>query len=159
MKKDVLTSSFLDIRSKMHRIAMRLLHNDEDAKDAIQDTFEKLWSKIEIKSDEEARYKLVHILHNTCIDRLRGKHTIQMDLSEMEKAGTYEMQTENIAEYEQLILIGLTDLQRKIYILVTHDCLEYEEVATQLNMTVESVRMNMSRARRKISDNIKKIDR
>ena len=65
MKKDVLTSSFFDIRSKMHRIAMRLLHNDEDAKDAVQDTFEKLWSKIKIKSEEEARYKLVHILHNT----------------------------------------------------------------------------------------------
>lgn len=57
MKKDVLTSSFLDIRSKMHRIAMRLLHNDEDAKDAVQDTFEKLWSKIKLKSGEEARYK------------------------------------------------------------------------------------------------------
>ena len=41
----------------MHRIAMRLLHNDEDAKDAVQDTFEKLWSKIKLKSGEEARYK------------------------------------------------------------------------------------------------------
>lgn len=158
MKKDVLTSSFLDIRSKMHRIAMRLLHNDEDAKDAVQDTFEKLWSKIKIKSDEEARYKLVHILRNTCIDRLRGKHTIQMDVSEMESAGSYEIPIENLAEYERLILIGLTDLQRKIYVLVTHDCLEYEEVATQLNMTVESVRMNMSRLRRRIAENIKKID-
>ncbi len=159
MKKDVLTSSFLDIRSKMHRIAMRLLHNDEDAKDAIQDTFEKLWSKIEVKSDDEARYKLVHILHNTCIDRLRGKHTIQMDVTEMESATGYEMPTENIAEYERLILIGLTDLQRKIYVLVTHNCLEYEEVATQLNMSVESVRMNMSRVRKRISENIKNIDR
>lgn len=159
MKKDVLTSSFLDIRSKMHRIAMRLLHNDEDAKDAIHDTFEKLWSKNEIESDEEARYKLVHILHNTCIDRLRGMHSILMDLSDMESTESYEMQTENLAEYERLILIGLTDLQIKIYDMVTHDCLEYEEVATRLNMTVEAVRMNMSRARRRIADNIKKIDR
>ncbi len=159
MKKDELTSSFLDIRNKLHRIAMRLLHNDEDAKDAIQDTFEKLWSKIEIKSDEEARHKLVRILHNTCIDRLRGKHTIQMDVSEMESAGSYEMPTENLAEYERLILSGLTDLQRKIYVFVTHDCLEYEEVATKLNMTVEAVRMNMSRVRRRIAENIKNIDR
>lgn len=143
----------------MHRIAMRLLHSDEDAKDAVQDTFEKLWSKIEIESDDEARHKLIHILRNTCIDHLRGKHTVQMDVSKMESASGYEMPTENIAEYERLIIIGLTDLQRKIYYLITHDCLEYGEVASRLNMTVESVRMNMSRARRKISDNIKKIDR
>lgn len=68
------------------------------------------------------------------------------------------MPIENLAEYERLILIGLTDLQRKIYVLDTHDCLEYDEVATQLNMTVESVRMNMSRLRRCIAENIKKID-
>ncbi len=91
MKKDVLTSAFLDIRSKMHRIAMRLLHNDEDAKDAVQDTFEKLWSKTEIESDEEARNKFVHILRNTCIDHLRGKHTVHMEASDLEHAESYEM--------------------------------------------------------------------
>ncbi len=143
----------------MHRIAMKLLHNEVEVKDAIQYTFDKLWSKTEINSDEEARYKLVHILHNTCIDHLRGKHTIQMDVSNMENAGSYEMPTENMAEYERLILIGLTDLQRKIYVMVTHECLEYEEVAGQLNMSVEGVRMNMSRLRRRIAENIKKINR
>ncbi len=159
MKKDLLTSSFLDFRSKLHRIAMRLLHNDEDAKDAIQDTFEKLWSKVEIESNEVARYKLVHILHNICIDRLRSKHTVLMDISVLENAKSYEMQTENVVEYEKLIIIGLTNLQRTIYKMITHDCLEYEEVASRLNMTVEAVRMNMSRARRRIIENIKKIER
>ncbi len=159
MKKDVLISSFLDIRSKLHRIAMRLLRDDEDADDAIQDTFEKLWAKSETDTDEEARYKLVHILHNTCIDRLRSKHTVPMDEADFETSASYEMPTENMADYERLIVIGLTGLQRKIYQMVTHDCLEYEEIATRLNMSVEAVRMNMSRARKRISENIKKIDR
>ncbi len=138
---------------------MRLLHNDEDAKDAVQDTFEKLWSKTEIESDEEARNKFVHILRNTCIDHLRGKHTVHMEASDLEHAESYEMQTENTEDYERLITAGLTDLQRRIYDLVTHECLEYEEVASRLNMTVEAVRMNMSRARRRISENIQKLDR
>lgn len=159
MKKDVLTTSFLDIRSKLHRIAMRLLQNDEDAKDAVQDTFEKLWSKDEIESNAEARNKLVHVLRNTCIDRLRTNHSIPLECAETDFAGGYETSTEDIERYERLIVKGLTDSQMRIYNLITHDCLEYEEVARNLNMSVEAVRMNMSRARKRIRENVKMIDR
>lgn len=159
MKKDVLTTSFLDIRGKLHRIAMRLLQNDEDAKDAVQDTFEKLWSKDEIESNAEARNKLVHVLRNTCIDRLRTNHSIPLECAETDFAGGYETSTEDIERYERLIVKGLTDSQMRIYNLITHDCLEYEEVARNLNMSVEAVRMNMSRARKRIRENVKMIDR
>lgn len=162
MKKDVLTSSFLDIRGKLHRIAMRLLQNDEDAKDAVQDTFEKLWSKDEkdeIESNAEARNKLVHVLRNTCIDRLRTNHSIPLESSVTDFEGGYETPTEDMERYERLIVKGLTQTQMHIYNLIAHDCLEYEEVAKRLNMTVEAVRMNMSRARKRIRENIKMIDR
>lgn len=159
MKKDVLTSSFLDIRSKLHRIAMRLLQNDEDAKDAVQDTFEKLWTKAEIESNAEARNKLVHALRNTCIDHLRTTHTVPLEAVETEFESVYETSTEDMERYEELIVRGLTDVQMRIYNLITHDCLEYEEVAEQLNMSIEAVRMNMSRARKRIRENIKIIDR
>jgi len=159
MKTDVLTSAFLDIRSKMHRIAMRLLHDDEDARDAIQDTFEKLWSKDEINSDDEARNKLLHVLRNTCIDRLRTQHHVPLGTVESDTDSGYEMSIEDMSRYEQLITDGLTELQRRIYMMVTHECLEYEEISHILAMSVEAVRMNMSRARKRISENLKKIDR
>lgn len=159
MKKDILTSSFIDIRSKLHRIAMRLLQNDEDAKDAVQDTFEKLWSKYEIESNAEACNKLVHVLRNTCIDQLRTNHYVPLESAEADFEGEYETSTEDMERYERLIVKGLTDLQMRIYNLITHDCLEYEEVARKLNMSVEAVRMNMSRARKRIRENVKIIDR
>jgi len=159
MKKDVLTSAFLDIRSRMHRIAMRLLHDDEDAKDAVQDTFEKLWSRDEIKCDDEARNKLVHVLRNTCIDRLRTQHTVPLYPVEADIDNGYEMSVEDMSRYERLITDGLTGLQMRIYSMVTHECLEYEEISHILGMSVEAVRMNMSRARKRISENLKTIDR
>lgn len=159
MEKDILTISFLDIRSKLHRIAMRLLQNDEDAKDAISDTFEKLWSKEEIESNTEARNKLVHVLRNTCIDRIRTAHTVPLESVDTEFESGYEAYTEDMERYERLIVKGLTETQMHIYNLVTHDCLEYEEVANQLSMSVEAVRMTMSRARKRIRENIKMIDR
>lgn len=138
---------------------MRLLHDDEDASDAIQDTFEKLWSKMDIKSDEEARNKLVHALRNTCLDHLRGKHTLKLYASDLKGVEFYEMPTENITDYERLILTGLTDMQKQIYDMVTYDCLEYEEIARQMGISVEAARMHLSRARKRIRKNIKNLDR
>ncbi len=70
----------------------------------------------------------------------------------------YDDPIEDMELYERLIIKGLTKNQKRIYNLITHDCLEYDEVASRLNMTVEAVRMNMSRARRRIAENIKKMD-
>ncbi len=137
---------------------MRYLQNDEDARDALQDTFEKLWSKSVIESGSEARNKLVHVLRNTCIDRLRANHTEPLEcLNNVEENG-YESPTEDMERYERLIVSGLTEVQLRIYNLITHQCLEYEEVASHLNMSVEAVRMNMCRARKRIRENLKMIN-
>lgn len=159
MKKDALTPAFLDIRGKLHRMAVRLLKDDEDARDAVQDTFEKLWTKSEIKSDDEARNKLVHVLRNTCIDRLRTQHTVSIDSDNSLNEQGYETPYEDMVRYEQYLLKGLTDLQKRIYGMITHDCMEYEEIANALGISVEAVRMNMSRTRKRISENIKAIER
>ena len=150
MKKDILTSAFLGIRNNLHRLAMKLLQNDEEAKDALQDTFLRLWSKGEIESDNEARYKLIHILHNTCIDRLRSKHTISLDQVEKEMDNGYEIQIEDLAKYEQLLTSGLTEIQRQIYDMITKECMEYEEISRQLGLSIDAVRMNMSRPSKSI---------
>ncbi len=143
----------------MHHIAIRLLHDDEDAKDAVQDTFVKLWTKTEIESNAEARNKLLHVLRNTCIDRIKTRHTVPLDAVTPEDDTGVEAATEDMGRYEQLITRGLTELQMQIYNLIAHECLEYQEVAERLGMTVEAVRMNMSRARKRIRENIKIIDR
>ncbi len=159
MKKDVLTSSFLDIRSKLHRIAMRFLQDNEDARDAVQDAYEKLWTKDKVESDSEARNKLVRVLRNTCLDRLKSRHTVSLESVQSEIDRGYEPYMEDIGCYERLIVSGLTDVQLRVYSLRTHDCLEYDEIAKLLGMSVEAVRMTMSRTRKHIRENIKKLER
>ena len=71
METDVLTSSFMTLRDKLHRIALSYLESDEDARDALQDTWLKLRSGGTIETTSEARNKLVTVLRHVCIDRLR----------------------------------------------------------------------------------------
>lgn len=157
MEIDLLTSSFLGLRDKLHHIALKYLGSDEDAKDALQDTWLKLRSKGEVETTNEARNKLVTVLRNVCIDHLRKAREIPIDVTVDIQA--YRMDEEDIGNLEQLLQEGLTPLQKEIFNLVTHEGFDYNEIAKQLSMSVEAVRMNMSRTRKKIRENYKRFNR
>lgn len=157
MEIDLLTSSFLGLRDKLHHIALKYLGSDEDAKDALQDTWLKLRSKGEVETTIEARNKLVTVLRNVCIDHLRKAREIPIDTTVDIQA--YRMDEEDIGNLEQLLQEGLTPLQKEIFNLVTYEGFDYEEIAKQLSMSVEAVRMNMSRTRKKIRENYKRLNR
>lgn len=159
MKTDNLTSSFLALRDKLHRSALGFLKNDEDARDALQDTFFNLWRDGDAETETEARNKLFAVLRNICIDRLRKPRTYPLDETDTDSLEVKAFSFEDMDKYESLLTTGLTDVQRHIYSLVTHDGLEYDVIAENLGMSVEAVRMNMSRARKKIRDNYKQLDR
>ena len=161
MKKDNLTSSFLALRDKLHRSALGFLKDDEDARDALQDTFFNLWRSRggETETETEARNKLFAVLRNVCIDRLRKPKARSLDEAEADRLMVDADQFEDVEKLESLLTSGLTDIQRHIYSLVTHDGMEYDVIAETLGMSVEAVRMNMSRARKKIRDNYKRLNR
>lgn len=159
MEKDNLTSSFMALREKLHRSALGFLKDDEDARDALQDTFMKLWKNGPMESEPEARNKLFAVLRNVCIDKLRRPHTISIENPDADMAISGADSYEDVERLETLITSELTDIQKRIYNLVTHDGMEYEDIASNLGMSIESVRMNMSRARKKIRENYNKLNR
>lgn len=157
MEIDLLTSSFLGLRDKLHHIALKYLVSDEDAKDALQDTWLKLWSKGEVETAIEARNKLITVLRNVCIDHLRKAREIPIDITA--EIHAYRIEEEDIETLELLLQEGLTPLQKEIFNLVTYEGFDYNEIAKQLSMSVEAVRMNMSRTRKKIRENYKRLNR
>ncbi len=159
MKTDTLTSSFLALRDKLHRSAVGFLKNDEDARDALQDTFFNLWKNGGAETESEARNKLFAVLRNVCIDRLRKPVTLSLNEADYDRFEVNSDSFEDIQKYESLLISGLTDIQRRIYSLVTQDGMEYDAIAKSLKMSVEAVRMNMSRARKKIRDNYNKLEK
>ena len=166
MEIDVLTSSFLGLRDKLHHIALNYLESDEDAKDALQDTWLKLRNRGEVETTSEARNKLVTVLRHVCIDRLRKAKPIPIDEVSVRDMNAHNMVEDNggyqlsdLKKLETLLQEGLTSQQREIFILIIHEGMEYEQVAKKLSMSVEAVRMNMSRIRKKMRETYKKLNR
>ena len=166
METDVLTSSFMTLRDKLHHIALSYLESDEDAKDALQDTWLKLRNGSKVETTSEARNKLITVLRHVCIDRLRKAKTIPIDVVSVRELNGYNMEEDNgeyqlseLKHLETLLQEGLTPQQREIFNLVTHEGMEYEQIAEKLSMTVEAVRMNMSRIRKKMRETYNKLNR
>lgn len=159
MKTDHLTSTFMALRQRLHRSALAYLKDDEDARDALQDTFVRLWKNGEMESDTEASSKLFIALKNVCIDRLRRRRTVELEDAHMVSLKIEPSSGEDMERLETLLTAGLTQVQRHIYSLSVHYSMDYKDIATRMNMTEGAIRTQMCRVRKKISENYKILDR
>ena len=72
MSDEFLVTTFTDLRKGFLRLASRFLPNEEDASDALQDAFCRLWPKRnQIHSYKEAEALAVTTIRNLCIDQIR----------------------------------------------------------------------------------------
>lgn len=159
MKTDHLTSTFMALRKRLHRSALAYLKDDDDASDALQDTFVRLWKAGDVESDSEASSKLFVVLKNVCIDRLRRRRSVELEDSHLVSLKVEPSTGEDMEHLETLLTAGLTPLQRHIYSLSVHYSMDYKDIAERMKMTETAVRTQMCRARKKISENYKILDR
>ena len=147
--------TFVELQKKLNRAATQLLNDLSEAEDAVQDTFCNLWNKELPETSEEARYKLFAVLRNVCLNKLKKKqrYTHIMDNDVILPEEQYE-ESERI---KSLLFNSLTPLQKKILQMIVSDDMDYEDVAKRLGLSVESVRMNVCRARKKMRELYKRI--
>ena len=157
MSDKTIITVFTKLRRKFLGMAMAILPNEEDAADALQDAFCKLWPRRDTINDEAKAEALTGItLRNICIDRTRKRELPTVPLDEehdtVDNDTTYKEREERYNTVKAIIDNELTQLQRTIVELKEIEGLEIEEIARRQNMTESAVRMNLSRARNKIRE-------
>lgn len=155
MGKETLIESFCKLQQKLHNVACRLLRNEMEAEDAVQDAFCNLWSDRSPNTSDEARYRLFAVLRNICLNKLkRRRHEVEIDECNIVVAAR---ELDDIEYIKTLLIQALPPLQRQIFQMAVFDELEYDIIAERLDMTVDAVRMNMSRARKKLRERFNRI--
>ena len=156
MSESILTHTFTALRKKFLRIAMHILPDEDDAADALQDAFCRLWPRRDsIDSEAEAEALTTTTLRNICIDNVR-KHRINTvpideEHDRCEESNGNE-QEERYIEVKKIIENGLTPQQKEIIELKEIEGYTIEEIAMTLSSTESAVRMNLSRARKRIRE-------
>ncbi len=145
---------------KLYGFAFRILRNQAEAEDVVQEIFIKLWNMGE-RLDE---YKSVDALATTmtknfCIDLIRKqRHNYNTDVNINEfqalTSPSPHDQMENLESGEILntIIAGLPESYRIIIRLRDIEGASYEEIAERTDQNINTLRVTLSRARKAIRD-------
>ncbi len=154
----------LPISNKLLRFANQILQDEEEAKDVLQDVFLKLWQKREeLGKVENLEAFAFRMTRNRCLDMIRSRRTISIEsmkkvkFPDEESSDTDYLDLTNSVDQVKRIIAELPDLQRTIIHLRDIDQLEFEEIAEATQLNVNAIRVNLSRARKKVRDEILKI--
>ena len=142
----------------VYRFCRAMLGNEQDGRDAAQDTLVKVLRNLE-RYDDQWRFStwVFGIARNTCIDEYRRRRHNHDDTALSWVAdpnpGPVEL---GLRQERAAILHGalaqLPDMYREILILYHFEHLKYEEIAAALDLPLGTVMNRIFRARRKLKD-------
>jgi len=145
---------------KLLRFAVRFLRDDEQARDVVQEVFMKLWSRrIELAEVDNIEAYAMRMTRNLCIDEIQRHRTIPLEemnarnewISNMKQADELTEQKDAV-RLAQEIIDTLPEQQRAVIHLRDLEHYELNEIARVLDMQNSAVRANLSRARKKVRD-------
>jgi RNA polymerase sigma-70 factor (ECF subfamily) len=154
---DRITNAFTALREQMLSLAERITGNRDDAADAVQDAFVKLWQQRDhYNTTSHARGAGIIAVRTTSIDMMRH-NSHRSDVPIEQAADTTEEVSDNdrTLAYNQVRLIIDNDLspnQRLIIDMREIQGMEFEDIAKQLKMNAANVRVELSRARKRVRE-------
>ena len=156
-QSDRITSAFTALREQMLSLAERITGNRDDAADAVQDAFVKLWQQRgRFESAHHAQGAGMMTVRTTSIDMARrNSHRSVVPVEQAVETVDEVTDNESSLAYQQVRKIIDNDLsqnQQMIIDMREMQGMEFEDIASRMNMTAANVRVELSRARKRVRD-------
>ena len=131
----------------VYRFILKNLRHEEDAKDVVQSSFEKLWINREKVENESSKSYLFTVAYHQMIDLIRKnkKVTLQDDFSNSTKT-TYQPQN-NVKKILNEALYKLSETQRSLVLLKDYEGYSYDEISVITALSLSQVKVYLHRAR------------
>jgi RNA polymerase sigma-70 factor (ECF subfamily) len=152
----------LPMKHKLFRLANRMMTNVPEAEDIVQEVFLRLWTR----KDRLNEYKSIEafamtITKNLCLDKLKSKGYKTNELTERHEQQTTEtpyqkMEINDSYQKVKKFIDTLPEQQRMIIHLRDIEGYEYEEISEVMNISVNTIRVNLSRARKIVREKLVK---
>lgn len=150
------------MRDKMYRLALRVVKNEEEAHDVVQDSFVKVWKKREKLAEiENKEAYCMTIARNMGIDKLRARKMDTTDIDEQYdlKANVADPERQLVAKQELSIVMDIVDKlpenHRTVIQLRDIEGYTYKEISEMTGYSIEKVKVYLHRARTKLKQQIK----
>jgi RNA polymerase sigma-70 factor (ECF subfamily) len=166
MNLEAFQNRVLPVKNKLFRFALRMLGNEDDAKDVIQEVFIRVWNGRD-KMDEVQNMEAwcMRITKNLSLDKLRSiqrRGTTSIDESfDIQQADvTPDVKTElgeSMQNVSQLIA-ALPEKQRQVIHLRDVEGYTYNEICDIMEIDMNQVKVNLFRARNSVREKLSKIN-
>lgn len=165
MELETFKSTVLPLRDKLLKYSVKLTDDGADAEDIVQEAFLKLWYiRDRLDGYQSVEALSVQVVKNLCLDKLRSKRMDSMpENSESILADTVTPE-QMLEQHDAVAIIGrliqqLPTLQQCIIRMKDVEGYELSEIAQITGTQIESVRVNLSRARKKVREQFLMLNR
>ncbi len=158
-------------QDQAYRTAYRILGNPEDAKDATQESFIKIYRSLKgFKLQSNFSTWMYRIIHNTCLDMIRKRkrrQEIPIEIKEHQNKDDYKIPLEDpkdgpeaLLDYHQLKeqveseILKLPVEYRGVIILRDIEGLSYQEIAEALEISEGTVKSRLNRGRTQLRQHL-----
>jgi RNA polymerase sigma factor (sigma-70 family) len=142
----------------IYRFILKNLKNEEKSKDIVQDTYEKLWLKVDTVGYEKAKSYLFTTAYHTMIDMIRRDKKFG-DFSSV-KLNNYS-HNEQYSDLNELLheaIAKLPDVQRSVIMLRDYEGYSYDEIAEITGLNESQVKVYIYRGRMFLKQYIGKLE-
>jgi RNA polymerase sigma factor (sigma-70 family) len=131
----------------LYRFILKHIKDRDVAKDIVQDTYEKIWRKVNDIESTNAKSYLFTTAHHTLIDYTR-KAKKQGDYTEVvEQKLNHSKQYSDIKEVLNTALDKLPEIQKSVVLLRDYEGYDYAEIGKITSLTESQVKVYIFRAR------------
>jgi RNA polymerase sigma factor (sigma-70 family) len=136
-----------DYSDGLYRFILKNIKDEEKAKDIIQDTYEKLWTKISNVSYQKVKSYLFTAAYHTMIDTIRKEKRLE----DFEKVNadmySHTRQYTGLSEMLEEAVNKLPHDQRSVILLRDYEGYSYEEIADITGLNESQVKVYIYRGR------------
>jgi len=148
-------------------VAFRIMNDEEDSNDIVQESFITVWNKIgDFNTEKKFSNWLYRIIVNKCYDSLRKRKRMQLvypDANGWSIPGLYsesnpegKLDNREIGKMIRRLTFRLSTKQKIVFILSELEGLSHDDIANITGMAKTIIKSNLNHARRKIGEMIKK---
>ncbi|PKP24179.1 MAG: RNA polymerase subunit sigma-70 [Bacteroidetes bacterium HGW-Bacteroidetes-2] len=160
MQKQEFLDRILPLKDKVYRLAKRILISQDEAEDAVQEVFLKLWNaKDRLDNYTNPEAFTMTMTKNYCLDRLKSKQAsnlkiVHHNFKSNDSGAEAQLESKEGIGMVFDIMKKLPEQQRIILQLRDIEEYDFKEIAKILEMNETAIRVNLSRARKAVREQL-----
>jgi len=142
----------------IYRFILKNIKDKDDAKDIVQDTFEKLWIRSSDVAFQKAKQYLFTTAYHTMIDKIRKNKRMVGFENSYDNIGSYSGTYNDLSEVLNEAINKLPAVQKSVILLRDYEGYAYNEIAEIMKLSESQVKVYIYRGRMALKEYIGKID-